>query len=693
MVEWRESGVRLRLDRRLLAADNGRLRIESDLDRGEFSFRWKDGMAITGLFGEVAAENRRWRTNRIPEHRFDPQSVEPIADGFGRGIRWTVEHDAPGVVLLRQRFWCYEDLPYAFVELEAVRAEEWETNDISPLAALRNDGTVFHFGEGVGRDIRVLFVPFDNDKWVRYASCPLPVSIESHEATAVYEPDSRKGFVLGSVTHDFWKTGLRVEGAMPGEVSRLRVYGGAAGLHTRDTAPHGAARGTATRSPRIFVGAFDDYRAGLEAYGRANAVIEPMLPWPGGVPFGWNSWSAVMGKLDFDTYVSAADFLRELQGRGFESGGTVYVNFDAFWSKLSAEELAEAVRRVKANGQRPGIYYTPFTFWGKDPFVPVEGVSGSYTYRDLLLKDEAGEILPTIAGGYALDPIHPAVLERIRREMRRFVDLGFEYVKLDFLSHGALEGKHYSPEVRSGIQAYRMGMAAIRDALAPERIGRPFFISLSIAPLFPHGFAHGRRMSCDVFGLIGDTEYLLNAVTHGWWVNDTLYRFNDPDHTVLYQSANQHPSRPHEGRGRLTAAVIAGTMLLLGDDFRKPEAAERAREWLANGRVLDLARKGVSFVPAESGYGGIPADVFVLPGVGECHVAVFNFDGDAPARKRIPFGRIGVPESAEAQVADLWADADTPPFAATGALDVTLQPAEAKLYHIRFGGETKGGKS
>jgi hypothetical protein len=689
-MEIREASVRLSRNERNVVADNGRIRIETDLATGEFSFRWKDGMAITGLFGEAAAGHRRWRTNRSMEHRFDPQSVESVADGFGRGIRWTVEHVMPGTILLRHRFWCYEELPYAFVELEAVRSEEWETNDISPLAALQNDGTVFHFGEGGGRDVRVLFVPFDNDKWVRYASYPLPASVESCEATAVYEPESRKGFVLGSVTHDFWKTGLRMEGAMPDEISRLRVYGGAAGLHTRDTVPHGAARGTAIASPRIFVGAFDDYRAGLEAYGRANAVIEPKLPWSGGVPFGWNSWSAVMDQLDFETYVGAADFLcGELQTRGFENDGTVYVNFDAFWSKLSREQLAEAVSKVKANGQKPGIYFTPFTFWGQDPDVPVEGVSGTYTYRDLLLKDDSGEILPRLAGGCALDPSHPAVLERIRRELKRFVDLGFDYVKLDFLSHGALEGKHYLPEVRSGIQAYRMGMAAIRDALSPARVGRPFFINLSIAPLFPHGFAHGRRMSCDVFGLIGDTEYLLNALTYGWWVNDTLYRFNDPDHTVLYKSANQQPSRPNEGRSRLTASIIAGTSLLLGDDFRNEEAARRAREWLAKGGILDLARKGVSFRPAESAVYGKAADVFVLSGDRECHVAVFNFDGGAPARKRIPFGRIGVPESCEVRVTDMWDGADAPAFTAKDALDVTLQPAEAKLYHLRFdGGES-----
>ncbi|WP_308635745.1 alpha-amylase family protein [Paenibacillus silvisoli] len=589
-------------DANRMIVDNGLLRIESNLRTGTLSYQWKDGSALRDLFSEVTVGSERLRTTAYSGHQVVAGSIQSIEDGFGKGVSWCVEHAMADRPVLRQHFSVYENHPYTFVELQAEQELEWETNDMTPLAALRNDGTCLAFGQPSAGDVRVLFVPFDNDKWVRYGSYPIPCAVESCEATAIYNAESRHGFVLGSVTHDFWKTGLQVEGTFVGEVAQLRVFGGLSGMQTRDTVPHGSARGKLNVSPRIFVGYFEDYREGMEAYGRANAVVAPMLPWDGGVPFGWNSWSAVMSKLDFDVYTHTSDFIKqELNNGGDEFVGTesVYVNFDSFWDRLSAEELREAVRRVKANGQKPGIYCSPFAYWGKDPERPLEGYEEQYRYRDILLKDDAGNLLPTLDGAYAIDISHPAAIERIRRKLDSFVELGFDYVKADFLSHGALEGRHYDPAVRTGIEAYNRGMAVIRDTLAPERIGRPFFINLSIAPLFPHGYAHSRRISCDAFGLIGDTEYMLNALTYGWWINDTLYRYNDPDHTVLYKSDNQRASAWHEGRSRLTASVIAGTSLLLGDDYRMEEAADRARAWMTHPDVMALAHR--RYVPAGGG--------------------------------------------------------------------------------------------
>ena len=64
--------------------------------------------------------------------------------------------------------------------------------------------------------------------------------------------------------------------------------------------------------------------------------------------------------------------------------------------------------------------------------------------------------------------------------------------KLDFLSHGAIEGKHYLPNM-TAMRAYNYGMQYVRDA-----VGGKMFVSLSIAPLFPGAeYAHSRRISCD----------------------------------------------------------------------------------------------------------------------------------------------------------------------------------------------------
>ncbi|SFB28182.1 hypothetical protein SAMN05216312_105216 [Cohnella sp. OV330] len=630
-------------------ADNGVMRVENDLKDGTTAYRWSDGAAVLDTHGEVLFSGRTWRTTHGTSHALLPGSVLADAAAAGGGaLAWTIEHrgadaDMP---VLRQRFILTEGRPYALTELSATRDASWSTREISPLCALRNDGSVLSFGEEAearaeDKELRVLFVPFDNDKWVRYAAYPIPCDVESYEVTSVYHPASRRGFVFGSVTHDKWKSGIQAAGTFAGELARLRVYGGATGLHTRDSLSHGAVSGREIRSPLVFVGKYDDYREGLEAYGRANAEIVPALPWKGGVPFGWNSWSAVMDKLDADVYMRVSDFIGETlqSGGALREDDAVFVNFDAFWNHLTEEELQACVARVRANGQLPGIYATPFAYWGRDPEKPVEGFEG-VVYRELLLKDEAGALLPTLDGAYAMDPTHPIVVESIRRQMARFVDAGFSYVKLDFLTHGAMEGKHYLAEIETGIQAYNYGMSVVRDALDPARIGRPFFINLSIAPLFPHGYAHSRRISCDAFGLIGDTEYMLNALTSAWWVNDTLYRFNDPDHTVLYKSHNQRATAEDEGRSRLHASIIAGTSLLLGDDYRMPEAAARARDWLASGEAVALARKGKTFLPVDGVAGAGAADIFALRTDEGLWLACFNYDGERAVKRTIGWNRL-----------------------------------------------------
>lgn len=674
--------IKLEKDGSAYIADNGFVKVTADAADGTLSFAWKDGQSLNGSYAEARNGWETVRSSLYGKHGVPAESVKPIADGFGEGVRFCFEHAEPGKPLLRQYIRLYEGLPYALVELEAVGEQEWETNELTPLAAYLNDGGVFDFGDGAGEaEVRALFIPYDNDKWVRFASHANQNSVRSYEATAVYRSESRRGFVLGSVTHDTWKTAIDVEGTFTSTIGRLRVQAGVADLQTRDTVPHGSLRGASIFSPTIFVGAYLDYREGMEAYGAANAIVKPALSWSGGVPMGWNSWSAVMAKLDYDVYTHTSDFFATaLQGEGFaDDSGSLYVNFDAFSDNLTAEQLADAVRRVKANGQKPGTYYTPFAFWGSNPDTPVEGTDGALLYREILLKDAGGNPLPKLDGAFPIDPSHPEAIARIMRKLDEVVASGFEYLKMDFLAHGAMEGVHHDPSVRTGIQAYNVGMGAIAEALSPERIGREFLINLSIAPLFPHGYAHSRRVSCDAFGTIEDTEYMLNAVTYGWWISDNLYRFNDPDHIVLYKSDNQRATSEHEGRSRLNAGVIAGTSLLLGDDYRMEEAARRAKEWMTNKTVMTLARRGETFRPAEGRSGTKGEDLFVLAGDGGVYVAVFNFDAENGQTRAIDLERVGIDAANGVIVRDLWTGGEYSLTPGTAEHAITLEAAESKL--------------
>ncbi|MET3548589.1 hypothetical protein ABID47_005219 [Paenibacillus favisporus] len=672
--------VQVRQTGSLVHVSTDRMTLEIDLEQGHYSaaggtlWDWKE------IRSAIRWNGREYHTGSYERHSMsgDPESIE---DAFGTGVHLTLMHESDMLPTLEQHFWIYEGAPFYLTQLVAVHKTRIRLNRMTVLRCGQ-----LSFGPAVDMDkedeLTVLRVPYDNDKWVRYETQTAPLRTESYEVTALFRPHSRQGIVAGSLSHDVWKTGIKIQGEQPGTLDELELYVGAAGEMTRDFQPHGYVHGTRVASPVVFVGGYDDYRRGLEAYGRANATLSPALLWEGGVPVGWNSWSAAMSTLDYDLYTSTSDFLkREVQADGFQNNDTLYINFDAFWDRLTDEEMEDALNRVRHNGHKPGTYWTPFAFWGSPSQFdkPVEGTDGEFTYSDILLRDAAGEILPDIAGGLAIDPTHPGALKRIDWFTDKIIREGFEYIKLDFMAHGALEGQHYRPEITTGIAAYHYGLSYLAKKLSPEAAGKPIFINLSIAPLFPYAFAHSRRISCDVFGMIGDTEYLLNSLTYGWWMNDTLYRFNDPDHSVLYKSFNQEATTRHEGRTRLTASVIAGTVLLLGDDFRQEEAASRAKAWLRNGSIMELARKGTAFVPVESAQGGRAADAFMLADPdeeGTVYLAVFNFDGKQAANKTVALNRLGLEPLATYRVTDLWEGTESE---ASGEVRISLEPAESTI--------------
>jgi alpha-galactosidase len=648
-----------------------RLRIECDLTTGRCTYRWPGGSAIRGAACAARlAGGSEISTPDYARHEFAARDASPVQDAFGRGLQVVVHHRAAGRPELRQRFRVCEDQPFCFVDMEIVHPTPLSSNSIAPLVCdpARVPGAGAHLD--AGDQPRSLFVPFDNDMFVRYNS---EYATNSHEVTALYDNASRRGFVVGSVSHDLWKTGLTMGGFGRRTVGDLRVFGGMTGKWTHDSQPHGFVSGTTVPSPRIFVGFFTDWRDGMEAYGRANAALAPPLRWDGGVPFGWNSWAAYRENVSFDRYMAAAAFFKDqLQPRGFHNEGRAYLNLDSFWDRLTPEQLAEAARRIHANGQMAGIYWTPFTFWGDDLDRKVEGTHDRYTYEELLLKDASGKPLPKLDGGRALDPSHPGTLQRIDWQLGRFVKWGFDFVKLDFINAGALEGAHHDPRIPTGIAAYNLGMKRIVAAVAPRKIGRPFFISLSIAPLFPSGYAHSRRMSCDAFGSLEDTEYMLNSLTYGWWTHGTLYRFNDPDHIVLAASEA-------EARTRFHSAAIAGTVLLDSDDLTNPAVQERALKVLTNPAINALARSGRTFRPVEGDTGGRAGDVFVREDAGAFLIAVFNFDGRRPVEKELDLGRLGLDPTASYRVRDLWTQQVS---SARGTLRIGLAPAESTIVRL-----------
>ena len=683
---------------REISLRNDQVTVRYERRTGKIDILWKDGHKLLGITsGATLANGRVLSSANYADHTLEDSGRPADAAaraGYKAGHEYTIRNTSPGMPELLQHIWLYDGKPWIAIEAELGPAA-------GKIGTRHFDAVMWSGSDSVqivpGAALRMLHVPFDNDMWFRYDSMAVAemrpgVTYSSDEVTTLYDPASRQAIVLGSIAHGVWKTAIDARAA-DGRLAAMDIYGGISSptgvrTDTHDTVPHGIVHGARVTSPRIFIGSFSDWRDGLEAYGAANAAVQPPLSWPAGAPIGWNSWAAYGRHINFDRYLGAAAFVKDaLTPEGFTRNHVVYINLDSFWSNLDAVQLAAAAKAIRAmrapDGTQfePGIYWTPFAYWSDNLDAWVEGTGMKYRYRDILLKNPDGSFLPKLDNARPIDPTHPGEKERIAFTIAEFEKLGFRYVKLDFLSHGALEGVHHDPAVQTGIEAYNQGMREIVNA-----IGDKMFISLSIAPLFPSGYGNARRISCDSKGHISgnqSTEYMLNSLTYGWWTNRNLYII-DPDHVVLGVNADLGARSIIEGKSRLLSAIISGGMVLdsspIADDA---EAQQFARAVYADRNLLAVANKGLAFRPVEGDTGNKAANAFELASAHGIYLAVFNYDDQNKQTISIPLDRIS-PSLASASTVEVTDVASGRALAlARRQVSLTLLPAQSQLVELR----------
>lgn len=568
-------------------------------------------------------------------------AVKPCKDAFGSGTLLQVTYRDAKLPVLVQSFYQYPGRDYLLTDFTLqASAGSIASNYMAPVNLTDMTQVL-----GTG-DNRALFVPFDNDKWIRFQSHPLDFNtLTSYETTAVFNGTTRKGLVVGSVEHSFWKSAVIMDKVTNGNGYTLTCYGGAADSTTRDLLPHGAEEGRIIKSPKVLLGVFTDWRNGMDDYAKANATITPRRAWKKGVPMGWNSWGVLQFKINYEKAIEVSDFFRDnLQNHHFHnSDSEIVVGLDSGWDSFTEQQLKDFVAHCKANGQMAGIYWTPFTDWGKNPERKVKEAP-AYHFKDVYLYAHGQP--QDVDGAYAIDPTHPAIEARMKEVSALFHRCGFQYVKVDFMAHGAINAdKWYNPNVKSGIQAYNYGMQLL------DKYFGDMYINLSIAPIFPAQYAQSRRIACDAWNKIKDTEYTLNAVSYGWWITN-IYRFNDADHVVLQQASEG------ENRARVTSAVITG-LFITGDDFSaggSEEGKAKAKQFLTNAEV-NAAVMGQSFRPVE-GTGVKSEDQFTLTdGKGNTYYAVFNYS-DQARTVQLPLERLGLNAGGHYHVRDLWSHSD-----------------------------------
>ena len=591
------------------------------------------------------------------DYKKSSSKVTAISDAFGQGSLLQVTYTDSNLPTLVQSFYIYPEKDYLLTEFTLQGgAADVESNYMAPVTIDRMPAVL---AEG---DNRALFQPFDNDCWIRYQSHPLTFDqLRSYEVATVFNNDDRKGFVIGSVEHSDWKTGIDMGKGDRNNIGSLVWFGGVADSLTRDSKAHGTLKGKVVKSPKVFFGIFNDWRAGLEEYGKANAVVAPVKRWPGAVTFGWNSWGALQFRLNHQNAIE-----ENLQNNHFvNTDGNVTIGLDSGWNSFTEEELKDFVNHCTANGQIPGVYWTPFTDWGKHPERTIKDAP-DYKFQDVYLY--ANGQPQELDGAYAIDPTHPAIEEMMKKTSDLFRRCGFKYVKMDFMTHGAMEAdKWYNPEIRTGIQGYNYGMQLLNKYFGD------MYLNLSISPVFPAHYANSRRIACDAWNKIKDTEYTLNALSYGWW-QDEVYQYNDADHLVLREATEG------ENRARITSGAITG-LYIVGDDFSKGGKQidkDRALKFLTNPDVNAVA-KGVSFSPVE-GNGEKSEHQFIHHDAdGTSYFAIFNYSEDE-MNATISLERMGLDPAANYQAKELWSGNEQP---VKEKLTVTVPAKDALLYKIR----------
>lgn len=658
-----------------MVLSNPHLRVVANLSTGTVSYRFTSGTILenTIAYAEDLQQGMLLSTG-FQKHNV---TVDNLRDPLGKGICLNLVHESDGQsVKLVQYITIYENNPFVLITAEAQSASAVvETRNISPLSILPEQrGTLTIPGN------QAIFTdyPFDNDNWVDVIARKWPedsksVTGTSYELASAYDERSGSGFVVGSIMHDFWKTGIVYgTGTKANTVDSLIVYGGAAtrdinGLPdsyggkdgTHDVMPHGTAQGASVYAPLVYLSASADVRNDLMLFGTTLKKVNGISDWKKSAPFYWNSFG-VEGVLGYEKVMmpgdvaKIVDYLNSLPN--FNKSTQPVLSIDSYDQNIYSTEVLKSIGRYgKKKGQQMGFYFIPFSLWTWKTHINESKLTGTeHALRDVILLDEKGNYVPYKDGdwgAFPIDPTHPFTRDFIIGQLQKAKAIDAKFIKIDFLSAGALESaRRYDPNVRSGIQAYNYGMKMLRH-LVDSIMGPDIFITQAISPLFPNQYAHTRFLSTDVHSHLrndlpgyhhyGSTAASMISATNFWWTQGNLWPYTNMDVIVMKRFQKNTELSEQDVKVRLLSMMVMGSIFGDGSDFRDKLAADRGRLFLNNKAVCDFFSRPRAFTPLRFPLGQkqdqqlsyfLPGDTLML--------AAFNFDLTKPFTETFHQGEI-----------------------------------------------------
>ena len=386
----------------------------------------------------------------------------------------------------------------------------------------------------------------------------------------------------------------------------------------------------------------------------------PRMVWPE-IPSGWCSYYCLRPMTTEGLVKNARAMAQRIPELGMIQIDAGYSAPGKDWltpNPSMGGDMKTTCDLIRAEGVAAGGYLCPFM---QHPgwYLPTN-------HPEWMVQDEDGN--PAVKVGRKenriLDGTNPEAREYIVNILKHFHDeWGIRYFKLDFIAYGAYQGGVRYNRKQTGIEAYRLMMKDICDALAGDS-----FILACNAPMWPAiGLCHGNRVTNDIHR---EWKYIRqNAEELFWrnWQHDVLW-YNDPDVIELQNMALQR--RMPDG----TVTYPMSTMTDNEIEFHKAFAVACGGMMLGGDLIYDLTEENINVMKKLVANTGVAArfDDYTLrigrtKKDGKTLNELFNW-GDEPQTLDIPL-------EGNCKISDFWTEETLGTF--SGSMKISDMPGRS----------------
>jgi len=664
----------------ILKLINPHILIAIDVHRGTLSYE-AHGLRLIDK-GQVGV-SVEGTTYRSLDFSWATWNTTEIKDQLGTGICATVESQPRDGLKMTLAITLYEDSRYAILELGVSNVGQRATtvHSLTPLSVAPGGA----FLRGISPRSSVVFINGYTNVGYRgvvpiwpLPKLSVPATLEDGTGNlqvgdysgwwvhVVWNGKRRIAFVSGALTAEKWKTFIQLK---PDFLRNRFVHWQVDNLGSAVLPA-----GESFHSEKIFLGCYTDPLFGLEEYAysvrEANGIrLREKVA-------GWCSWPYYYRKITASDILRNAQFIKEKLGSRYP-----YILIDSGWFTCRGDWAAnekfpggmeEVARRIHQLGLKAGLWFAPFlvdkesTLLQEHPDWFVRQEDGSlYVYKQDMGSPDR----------YVLDGSHPAVQEWLAQLFAKVVkEWGYEYLKLDFLHAGAVEGKRYNQSM-TGLQALREGLRAIRRGAGDEA-----YIQQAIGPFMaPIGILDESRVGMD-------TEFRLSATSTTseipglnwqyalWYMRNNLAGYfaqGNLFNIAPGEGMRLHPWSHEEAKTFIAFYALSGSIWLAGDLTTLSEEKVlllTQDDVLALGKLHQAARPVDLFARPDRWAGIGSIDLFQysqrltlrdLPRIwhtsegGKHYVGLFNWR-EHRSKITLRFSDIGLDPYAAYSVTDLW---------------------------------------